>query len=381
MIKLARKYGLSDVGLAKICRKHNIPRPPRGYWAKVQNGMAQSQTPLSDPDSDYAIAMYNPDEVRINSSELKQEVEATVARESEESQKISVSDNLRGSHHLVSSANALLQKAETDEIGLINTEGTGLDAEVSKNSLHRALTIFDAILKALASRGYTTERGPTVKIFDTTVKFGISEQVSTIKEEPDDPDLEGRYVFSHSRFKRKTVPSGKLTLSINEGGGYYEDWSKGCRKIWRDTKRQMLEDRLNEFVGGLIEVAARKHEHEEKKARLEEERRKEREREEAERQRKAAIHQRAKQERARVESLFDSADAWDRSERLRAYIEVATNQHIQEHGEIAPDSEFARWREWAMQQADRNDPLAKSPPSILDEDDGVDREPNSRWRW
>ena len=31
--KVAKRYGLSDVGLAKVCRKLNIPRPGRGYWA------------------------------------------------------------------------------------------------------------------------------------------------------------------------------------------------------------------------------------------------------------------------------------------------------------------------------------------------------------
>jgi len=31
---LAKKYGLSDVGLAKICKRHSIPLPGRGYWAK-----------------------------------------------------------------------------------------------------------------------------------------------------------------------------------------------------------------------------------------------------------------------------------------------------------------------------------------------------------
>ncbi len=31
---LAKKYGISDVGLAKVCRKLHIPLPPPGYWAK-----------------------------------------------------------------------------------------------------------------------------------------------------------------------------------------------------------------------------------------------------------------------------------------------------------------------------------------------------------
>jgi hypothetical protein len=38
MIKLAKKYGLSDVGLAKVCKRNNIPRPGNGYWAKVAHG-------------------------------------------------------------------------------------------------------------------------------------------------------------------------------------------------------------------------------------------------------------------------------------------------------------------------------------------------------
>lgn len=28
---LAKKYGISDVALGKICKRHQIPKPPRGY--------------------------------------------------------------------------------------------------------------------------------------------------------------------------------------------------------------------------------------------------------------------------------------------------------------------------------------------------------------
>ncbi len=30
---VAKRYNISDVGLAKICKRLNIPRPGRGYWA------------------------------------------------------------------------------------------------------------------------------------------------------------------------------------------------------------------------------------------------------------------------------------------------------------------------------------------------------------
>lgn len=40
MVHLAIEYGISDVGLAKVCRKHRIPCPGVGYWARKQHGKA-----------------------------------------------------------------------------------------------------------------------------------------------------------------------------------------------------------------------------------------------------------------------------------------------------------------------------------------------------
>lgn len=38
LTKLAKAYGLSDVGLRKICVALAVPLPPRGYWAKLAAG-------------------------------------------------------------------------------------------------------------------------------------------------------------------------------------------------------------------------------------------------------------------------------------------------------------------------------------------------------
>ena len=35
---LAKRYSISNVGLAKVCRKLQDPVPPRGYWARIRNG-------------------------------------------------------------------------------------------------------------------------------------------------------------------------------------------------------------------------------------------------------------------------------------------------------------------------------------------------------
>lgn len=44
--KLANGYGLSDVGLRKICKTLDVPLPPRGYWAKLSAGKTIPKPPL-----------------------------------------------------------------------------------------------------------------------------------------------------------------------------------------------------------------------------------------------------------------------------------------------------------------------------------------------
>lgn len=46
MSKLAKRYGLSDRGLAKTCARMGIPVPGRGYWARVQSGQVPPQAKL-----------------------------------------------------------------------------------------------------------------------------------------------------------------------------------------------------------------------------------------------------------------------------------------------------------------------------------------------
>jgi hypothetical protein len=58
MAKLARKYGISDVGLAKVWRKLAIPVPGRGYWAKKEAGRAVQKLPL--PALKEPVRLYKP---------------------------------------------------------------------------------------------------------------------------------------------------------------------------------------------------------------------------------------------------------------------------------------------------------------------------------
>jgi len=50
LVQLGKGLGISDVAIAKQCRKASIPIPERGYWNKLQAGHAVARTPLPPRD-------------------------------------------------------------------------------------------------------------------------------------------------------------------------------------------------------------------------------------------------------------------------------------------------------------------------------------------
>jgi hypothetical protein len=46
MLVVAKRYGLSDVGLAKLCRRAQIPVSPRGCWAQLRAGKSVRRSAL-----------------------------------------------------------------------------------------------------------------------------------------------------------------------------------------------------------------------------------------------------------------------------------------------------------------------------------------------
>ncbi|MFQ5480941.1 MAG: hypothetical protein ACE5DW_06655, partial [Thermodesulfobacteriota bacterium] len=85
MTKLAKKYGLSDVGLRKRCVKFNIPLPGAGYWAKKQWGKAGPRLPLPSSEGAEVVEITIPErdksEERIFDKEQYAKAQAKIAYE------------------------------------------------------------------------------------------------------------------------------------------------------------------------------------------------------------------------------------------------------------------------------------------------------------
>lgn len=44
--EIAKEIGISDVAIGKLCTRLQVPKPPRGYWARVRSGQTPRRPPL-----------------------------------------------------------------------------------------------------------------------------------------------------------------------------------------------------------------------------------------------------------------------------------------------------------------------------------------------
>lgn len=372
MIKLAKQYGLSDRGLSKICNKHDIPCPPRGYWAKLQAGKKVKKIPLPPTESTDVIKLKN----SPGKKPEKKIAENFIEKNKLES--ISVKKTLNGAHPLIKQTSDYLKTVskKADEM-LEPPKDKYLDIKVSPGALRRGLLIMDSVIRVLESKGFhvVIENSTTqVKIFDISIKILLKEEYKTVPKKPKDHDLNYSYEFGYaSKYGAHSydrVPSGILCLSIDEWVG-----GRGAQqKNWRDTKSAVLEDRLPKFMSGLIQIAVKKSE--ETRQRKEEERLRE--------ERKRILQQKVDEynfEKGRVSGLLEDSDNWNKAFALRRYI--AEVEKCLKSGERIPFIEGSAedWIEWAHNQADRLDPLKDSPPSILDNAEELERASQRRSWW
>jgi hypothetical protein len=357
---VAARLGLSDVGLAKICKKLNVPRPGRGYWEKKKHGRATPRPPLPLlKDGQEPTATVAKQEKLPVDTEQVSVIETMIAFETRTVNRIVVPERLDSPHVLVTQTQKSLKGLKPNDRGLLNPQRKGcLDLRVAPPSASRALRIMDALLKALAQRKLLVSTGvgkhsaTTVSVLGETLVVSIEEnikqkehQVTPAEERKQQRD---RYFFlSVPRYD--FIPTGVLSLRIKN------TWSNGLRTTWSDGKVQRVENCLNAFVIGLIKAAVQSRAHRLERQRWEQEwQERMRQREEAER--------RQREEKEQFEKLLTDAENWQRSQLIRAYVDAVRASATTRHGS-AP-SELDQWLAWATERAERINPLWEGPQSL-----------------
>lgn len=356
--KLAAQYGISDVGLSKICKKLNVPKPPRGYWAMIASGKQPPQAPLPKlrygQSSKYVLQVSTAkQQARKESDEARNLIIATEKSEN----LITVPKRFADIHPLVAEMREGFAKEKPGENGLIRPLGKFYcDMRVAPGNVSRALRILDTVMKELESRDFEIvikkDKAPSARfvMFGEELEIFIHEKVRRtdhVLTEIEKKKQKKGYWYSQPRWDY--IPTGKLSIGVNAWGLY------DIRKKWSDTKYRIIEDILNEIIIGVIRAAdflrRRSIEREEEQRRREEEyRRKEEER------------KRIELEKAKLQELENQAYLWAKSEQLRAYIEAVEESASVRDLDGDDIKQLDEWLEWARDHADSLNPIQNGLP-------------------
>jgi hypothetical protein len=188
MTKLAPRFGLSDVGLAKVCRKYQIPRPPVGYWAKVGVGqhVEPELLPALDEESLQEIEFFRR-QFFTDATDAPEEVYEKVV--------VHVSERLADPHPFVYKTKATLASKKGDGGGSDAKTDSCLNIAVSSGELPRALRIFDAVIKKWDELGgavkidstRNSEERTRFEYGDDSVAVVLSEEMESIEKSPTNP--------------------------------------------------------------------------------------------------------------------------------------------------------------------------------------------------
>lgn len=360
---VAKRYGISDVALRKICKKLAVPLPPLGYWTRVAAGKKSPAPPLPEHSGAAEIIRQR----YVSDEPVEPDPEHLVARREFEAlpeNRIVVSETLDMPHRLIVTTERALQRPKHRDLrNLPTTERRALDISVSEASLPRALRIMDALVKALDARGMHLRIEPDGKRHSCLTLQGqvlairLVESISRTEREHTEKERRDikKYGYAYLPNRYSYEPTGMLKLGII--GTYHSDFHKTVA----DGKRQRIEQRLNEFVVKLEAEAVRRKRHEEHLERQhqlwEKQERRRREREEQKRK-----------EIERLKALEEEARDWKRAEDIRAYVAAVETKATHEHGRVGPDSELGQWITWARHKADWIDPLINAKCPVLDDE-------------
>jgi hypothetical protein len=347
---VARGLNVSDVAVAKICRKLAVPVPGRGYCAKLAAGDTPKRAPLPDIDSaaprTHVFRRWHTPEgpiapVAAADGELVVHVNATL-----DTPHPLVRDWLRN----LRSKDRVL---DTD----VPQTAAFLDVNVSDAVVDRAVRIIDALIKGLTLRGHAVEirkevppplhysyyapapttplRWETVAVVqETAVVIALRESTEVIAVPPPPPSaLRSSRSWVVPQAVRESIPNGRLVLSIRNG-------PQRVRTTIGDTKLQVLETRIGAFILAIEAAAAVLRAEHEEAARKEEEaqqRELEQEREEAEKRRIGAL----------VEDLHERLDLWASARSMRELAQAV--EAVVDTG----DGARTRWVRWVRRRAAR----------------------------
>ena len=390
MSRLAPTFGLSDVGLRKVCKRHGIPTPPLGYWAKVAHGKRANRPRLPTPKEGQSGDIYlvvHPQQSM--SPSVAAEQDEAVASALEYPPIVVSVERPSKLHPLAAATGRALRARKPDDEGFLHTaDSSSVRLSIGRGSVDRVLCIVDALGRAFDDRGYQrAEHEQGVRILVDAVPFAwqIHETKDRNPHQPTVEELKRQAQHDQNAERLPTLynpdakvyrswdyfPSGRLAITFEDGTRYR--WRReGLVGNWRDRKSHRLEDYLIAVLSALAAAAvAIKH-------RLAEEAERERQRTEA-LERRRREKERLERAARRHEYLLKKADEFARYKRL-ADLEQHLRRNPNGYSETSVDRLLDELRELVrrLEQGFKREALAGEIGrlQLYNNDDEIDhREP------
>jgi len=266
--KVAERYGASDVAVAKWCRKMNVPRPGRGYWARKSAGQRMKRAPLPEARKGHRRYVDRP-----KPSEKKPDSSTGIPGLKLFQKPILVEEKTDTEHPLVAATRRALECGSTDEYGIIRRQDQeSLAVFVSPANVDRSLRIMNTLIRALEDAGFAVEVQPTLnseghptgfttiaEIYGELIPLHIAEEIDRAERAPThDERMEMRQSWRVRGPFYSYSPTGELTFQVD--GDWYQERH---RRKWTDGKPRPLEECIYPFVRSLlISADARRRSHE-----------------------------------------------------------------------------------------------------------------------
>ena len=340
--KVAMRIGISDVALGKWCKQYGIPKPPLGYWAKLEHGKAVPDRPPLEPwwnDHDPSIHV-RVEEKAIMEARLNKPAELTPAIEIYKGNKF---------HPEIEKTFKDFATENTSKFGR-SSSSTGFDVQVGPSSAPRVKRILQTLINELGSRGYELV---TYRKYSNPEKtaFKKDDEILTIdfyevSTKPSKPMKRKSSWTSNGQTHSymmdiEYVPSGRLELRIRHDNLY--GW-----RIIKDSGRASVENQLGKVINLFNELAF-----DAKIARAEREDREAKE--QAERKRLADIKWAREVEVWKWDQLKDAAERWSELAVLRDFVKTMRTSRVVRR----KNKGLNNWVSWAQEQINARDPIYK----------------------
>lgn len=361
LTQLGTEFGISNSGLAQICRRMHVPYPPRGYWAKKAAGKSVTveSLPARLPHVSAEVAIHPTSQP----PRLPPAVQAAFAAAATSASAVTVPKGLEGLHSKVEGWLAQHKKQQAERVSENKRNRTlgwnrPLIPDLTARDLYR-FRVTSAILKAVEGAGGKVESA----LFHGKFVFLIGNE--KIECSIVEKMMQAFLADKHDASKWTAYPDHHQTGLTSSGflrATVTTYLAHGVKQQWVETTTKKIASLLPEIVGGIMAagpiVAEQNRAREEQRRRWEEE----------EAHRRERRHLKQIDER-RWTKFREASALWHEHSELVAFLAEIKHRFNPGSNTVVGNRQLSDWVTWAEQKIDLFDPLRNGPEELFQRTD------------